>query len=175
MIPVRDIVDAQYRKGRFNRMDMIMRLVCAELDDPKWWRKYRRMQHVRVNKIRKIRPSKWPRGFEKRREKDFKALLVSFAEKGYDMSVKGIRCDSDMELCNGSHRLACCILNGIEEIPVQFPMDSTKVRRHYSLKWFRRAGFGEGTLRALEARRKKLLKDLGLKDRTTNEYFSKAR
>ena len=172
MVSVAEIVDKQYRKGRFNRMDMIMRLMCAERGD-KWWKKYRRMQHVRVNKIRKIRPSKWPRGFEKKREKDFRELIESFREKGYDMSVKGIRLDKDMELVNGSHRLACCILFGIEEIPVQWPPDSTKVRRHYSLKWFRRAGFGEGTLRDLEARRKKLLKDLGLKDRTTNEYFSK--
>jgi len=155
------------------RADSTVWIMCAE-EGGKWWRKYRRMQHVRVNKLRRIRPSKWPKGFEKKREKDFRALIESFREKGYDMSVKGIRLDKDMELCNGSHRLACCILYGIEEIPVQFPMDSTKVRRHYATKWFRRAGFGEGTLRDLEARRKKLIEDLGLKDRTTNEYFSKA-
>lgn len=173
MIPVKEVVDAQYRKGRFNRMDMLMRLVCAERDDPKWWRKYRKMQHIRVIKLRKMRPEKWPKGFEKRRVKLFKALLESFKEKGYDMSVKGIRLDKDLELANGSHRLACCILNGIEEIPVQWPSISTKVRRGYSLKWFHKHGFSKGTIKALEERRIQMLNDLGLKDRTTDDYYAK--
>lgn len=170
LISVAKVVDSQYRNGKFNRMDMIMRLLCAE-EGGKWWKQYRKMQHIRINKIRKIRPNKWPSGYEKRRVKDFLALLESFAEKGYDMSVKGIRLDRDLEIVNGSHRLACCILNGISEIPVQWPPESTKVRRPYALKWFKKHGFSKRVLGGLEARRRKLLKDLGLKDRTTDEYF----
>ena len=84
------------------------------------------------------------------------------------MSVKGIRLDKDLELANGSHRLAMCIHFNIPEIPVKWPCDSTKPKRGYSIKWFKKKGFPQKVLHALEMRRVKLVKDLNLKDRTTN-------
>jgi len=166
------VVDKQYRKGRFNRMDMVMRLVVME-NGGDWWKIYRKMQFVRIAKIREIRKDKFPPGFEKRRVVQFKALIESMKEKGYDPEVKGIRLAKNMELANGSHRLACCIHFGIEKILVKWPCDSTLPRRGYSLKWFHKHGFPLFVIKALEDRRVKMLKELGLKDRTTNDYYAK--
>lgn len=162
------IVDHQYRKGRFNRMDMIMRLMCIEKGGP-WWRQYRKMQHIRINKMRHMKPEKWPAGFEKKRVKTFKELVESMREKGYDPNVKAIRLDKDYEIVNGSHRLATAIHLGIEKVPIKWPSVSKKAGRGYSIKWFYRHQFSEKICRALEAKRLEVLKRLGLKDRTTNE------
>lgn len=178
LVLVKDIVDKQYRKGRFNRMDMVMRLLCLDAYfregmKAKEWKWYRRMQHVRITKIRHIRPDKFPIGFERKRVLQFRAVINSFKEKGYDPTVKGIRLDKDMELVNGSHRLACCIYFGIEKIPVQWPPNSTKARRGYSLKWFHRHGFPLKLIKRLEERKVNMLKGLGLKDRSKGDYFKK--
>lgn len=176
MMSVAEIVDKQYRKGRFNRMDMVMRLLCIdeyyenERKPGKMFKIYRKMQHSRILKIRHIRPDKFPKGFEQKRARQFVELIKSFEEKGYDMNAKAIRLDKDFELANGSHRMAMCIHFGIPEIPIKWPSDSTKPRRGYSLKWFTKRGFSPDIIHKLDARRKKMLNDLGLKDRETNSY-----
>jgi len=177
LLPVKDIVDKQWRKGRFNRMDMIMRLLCVDeyyangKKPGRMFKWYRKMQHIRITKIRHIRPDKFPHGFEQRRVRQFIALIESFEKKGYDMSVKGIRLDKDWELANGSHRMAMCIHFKIPEIPVRWPCDSTKVRRGYSVKWFSKKGFPKELIQKLEEKRVEVFNMLELKDRTTNNYI----
>lgn len=177
LMPVKTIVDKQYRKGRYNRMDMIVRLMCIEEYEKTkhtkgyWWKFYKKMQQIRIRKIATVNKSKFYPGFPKRRIKDFVATIESFREKGYDLSQKSIRCDKNLELANGSHRLALCIHFGIPEIPIKWPSDSTTPRRGYSLKWFYKHNFKLKDLKELDKKRAETIKKLGLKDRETNNYI----
>lgn len=172
--PVKEILSKQYRKHRFNRLDIFVRYMCLEeYEETKntkgyWWQFYKKMQRVRIRKIAHLNRAKFVPGFPKKRIKEFVSIIESFREKGYDWNEKSIRCDKNLELANGSHRIALCLWFGIEEIPIKWPSDSTTPRRGYSGKWFIKSGFRRRDVIKLNEKRKEVFKKIGLKDEETN-------
>lgn len=76
-------------------------------------------------------------------------LFQSMAKYGFDPD-HAVPIDPAGELLNGSHRVACALALGIEEIPVE-----SHARRVFApawdAAWFRSNGLDEGTIAALQA------------------------
>lgn len=77
------------------------------------------------------------------------ALLASMLKNGFDPMFP-IDIDPARELLNGSHRLACALALGIEEVPVcHQPIMAWAPEWGY--KWFAYAGLGEKELESLKS------------------------
>jgi hypothetical protein len=76
-------------------------------------------------------------------------LFQSMGNDGFD-TEHAIPIDPDGELLNGSHRVACALALGIEEIPV-LNMPGKVWAPAWDAAWFRSNGLDEGTIAALQA------------------------
>lgn len=165
-VSVKDIIDRQYRKGRYNREDIFVRYMCIEEyynGGSRAWKTYKKMQYKR---------NLFSEKYARRRLREFHALIESISKDGFRMDIKGIRLDKNWELSNGSHRLATCLYFGIDTIGIKYPCDSSTVMKGYSLKWLHKeASFSEGTCRRIKAKRLEVFEKLGLKNRETNPYY----
>lgn len=77
------------------------------------------------------------------------SLNQSMALHGFDPN-HAIPIDPDGELLNGSHRVACALALGIEEILVEQHTQRVWAPA-WDAAWFRANGLDEGTIAALEA------------------------
>jgi len=77
------------------------------------------------------------------------SLNQSMALHGFDPN-HAIPTDEAGELFNGSHRVACALALGIEEIPV-VTMPGRVWAPAWDANWFRSSGLDEGTIAALQA------------------------
>ena len=142
----------QFIENEFNRVDMLVRYHSIKeylLDENYNFEIYKKMQARRKfrNKYinRKILESfvnkqEPPGFFEELSVSNFKALISSFKEKGFD-SVYPIRCNENGNLLDGSHRLALSYFYKLDEIPV-FNISTTRQPK-YSIKWFEENGFSD--------------------------------
>lgn len=77
------------------------------------------------------------------------SLNQSMALRGFDPD-HAVPVDEDGELLNGSHRVACAMALGIEEIHV-VNMPGKVWAPAWDAAWFRTNGLDEGTIAALQA------------------------
>lgn len=77
------------------------------------------------------------------------SLNQSMALHGFD-PAHAVPIDEDGELLNGSHRVACALALGIEEIAV-VNMAGKVWAPAWDANWFRTNGLDEGTIAALQA------------------------
>jgi hypothetical protein len=77
------------------------------------------------------------------------SLNQSMALRGFDPD-HAVPIDEDGELFNGSHRVACALALGIEEIHV-VNMPGKVWAPAWGADWFRTNGLDEGTIAALQA------------------------
>lgn len=154
IMDVREVLLHQYRKGRFNRLDTFVRYGCV-VEGGKWWKVYKKMQYARNLMSAK--------GVG-RRIAEFERLIKSMKRDGFRTDLKGIRLDDDLELVNGSHRLAVALALGIDKVAVTWPPRWKKVRRGYSEKWFRKNGFSKSRIAKIDVLRLRVYKELGIED-----------
>lgn len=76
-------------------------------------------------------------------EKKFKDLIESFRKKGYDPSSLLVM-DKDLNLDNGTHRLALCLLSGVYNVKVLVIRRKAIVYR--TVDWYYNAGLESGLL-----------------------------
>lgn len=76
-------------------------------------------------------------------------LFQSMERWGFD-AEHPIPIDPAGELLNGSHRVACALALGIEEVPVEQHTQRAWAPA-WDAAWFRAHGLDEGTIAALEA------------------------
>lgn len=90
---------------------------------------YNKMQKIRVANNKLIEREK------ANNEEKFIELIKSFEKMGYDKKFP-IELNKNLEIFEGSHRVACSIYFNIKEIPVIFNKKVWNLEYDYSLKWF---------------------------------------
>lgn len=144
-----EYVPTQMKKERFNRMDIIARYLAIENHFGKndfGWKIYRRMQRIRMKDN--------PAGARKK-VKEFIKLIKSVEKNGF-LHRKPIRIKENMELINGSHRIATALYFNAPELLLWVDKTATK-KVAFSIKWFRKNGFKQRYIDAIEAKAKEVL------------------
>ena len=123
-------------KQNMNASDIMIRLLAIDNFYEKndyGFELYNKMQKTRVSKIKEI-PHRM-----KEYEEDFKVLIKSFEERGYDSSYP-VDLNQNFEVFDGAHRLALAIYFNIEKIPVRFSEKYIDKEYDYSVQWFNENG-----------------------------------
>ena len=133
------LLKKQIQKNLFNRADILVRKYSIEqflLNNNYDFSLYKKMQMIR--------------SLAKNSEKftaDFKKLINSF-KKGYINSCP-INVNKNYELLDGSHRIACCIINKINFIPIS--IKDRNCAPDYSIEWFIKNKFNEQEINILKS------------------------
>ena len=132
-ISVGDVFSLNSRNGELLRYDMIVRLLAVENYYGKndyGFKLYHKMQYER-NKHKGD-------DFADKAVERFKKLILSYEENGYDES-SCILLDKNMQLIDGSHRLAMAMYHGYENISAV--IDTRETNFSYGIDWFENNGF----------------------------------
>jgi hypothetical protein len=89
--------------------------------------------------------------------RDFHTLLNSIKEEGFDPNRSVLSLNSHGEICNGSHRVASCLLYNRDLVCI--PSDCDGIRPFWSLHYFRLCGLEEKYLDAMALQYCELKKD----------------
>lgn len=87
----------------------------------------------------------------------FEKLIESFQQKGYDPSSLLVL-DRDLNLCNGTHRLALCLLNGIYSVNARIIRRRALTKR--TVDWFYEVGLESGFIKEIQDEYKRIYNDL---------------
>ncbi|MFT4303207.1 MAG: ParB N-terminal domain-containing protein [Candidatus Woesearchaeota archaeon] len=124
------LLENQFKKKEFNRVDIIVRYLFIE----KYFGKKFDIDVINLY----IKMQKNRLGIKKYNQKDyiknFEELIISFKKNNYDLN-KPIILTGLNELFDGSHRIAAAIFFKIDDIPCQY-VENKKVKS-YSLNWFK--------------------------------------
>lgn len=119
-------------KNNMNASDIIVKIMAIEnyfgVNDY-GMDMYNKMQKIRVSQNKLIEIEK------ANNQEEFINLIESFKKSGFNNKYP-VELNKKFEIFEGSHRLACSIYFGIEEIPVTFSKDFWELTYDYSLKWF---------------------------------------
>jgi hypothetical protein len=131
----------QKYKNQFNRFDTIIRLLAIENFYEKnnyGWNLYKKMQSKRISpQYSDIAVSK------------FKELILSWSEVGYKKESK-IVCDNNLQLIDGSHRLALSIYFNNEFLNCKvYPWSETI---NYGIDWFLENDFSLDDMNLIQAK-----------------------
>lgn len=132
----------------FNRMDIIVRYLAIDEcfgENDVGWDLYRKMQKRR--------------GGYPNSEDNFRVLLKSVAEKGVGPYSR-IKIDKNQQLIDGSHRMACALYFGVQEMPVEIVPGKFDVR--YGIEWFKTVGFTPSEVKIIENKKEELFRCWGL-------------
>ncbi|MDQ4679244.1 ParB N-terminal domain-containing protein, partial [Stenotrophomonas maltophilia group sp. RNC7] len=116
----------------FNRMDTIVRYLAIEEyygENNCGFRLYDKMQRARGQKIHDI--------------DRFKELIKSIERNGFSKD-SSILVDPNLQLVDGSHRLACALYFNLKRISINTQLQPVNIE--YSIDWFKDAGFTEEEL-----------------------------
>lgn len=92
-----------------------------------------------------------------RGNKQFRDLIESFQQKGYDPSSLLVM-DRDLNLDNGTHRLAICLLNGIYTVRAKVVRRRALVQK--TIDWYYNAGLESGFLAEISDEYKRIYNGL---------------
>ncbi|MGB8703291.1 MAG: hypothetical protein WCD18_28070 [Thermosynechococcaceae cyanobacterium] len=151
--PTAKLISKNYSGKSFDRIDIIVRYLAIEDYFNKneiGFSLYRKMQYNRL-------------GFDNEdTEKQFKELIESFLEKGYD-TYSNIFVNSKISLMNGSHRLALAAYFNILEVPIKFinPLKFKPIKS-YAIEWFKENNFSDKEVDIIEQKRIEIFQKLGL-------------
>ena len=128
-----------------NRIDVIFKILHLKLNKLGDYKGSKKIynDHIRIitNGIFK------EEGSNKKSLKDyvfeFKNILNSFTEKGYDKTISKIPLATDGTICNGSHRLATSIFLNINEVEVELTNEKTHT---YNYNFFIKRGLSKELL-----------------------------
>lgn len=142
------LLSKQYRKDSFNRMDIIVRYLFIENFFGKnnyGFNLYRKMQKKRAN----LNDT----------SKNFEELIKSFKSSGY-RNDSPIVLDQNLQLIDGSHRLACALYFSTNSVPIKIHLSSKPI--FYGLNWFRANGFSQREIKLINLKKEELFRHLRL-------------
>lgn len=140
VIDTRELLIQQYSNGSFNRIDVIVRLLAVE--------DYYRLNDIGFSLYKKMQDARVKEGYSEKAFERFKALIKSFAQKGYDDSSE-IIVDPNLKLTDGSHRLALALFHQIPAVKIRIDKDIRDI--YYGIGWFRKY-FTQEECKLIEAR-----------------------
>ena len=131
-IPTIELYFQQYNTDKtFNRYDIIVRLLAIENyynENNFGWALYKKMQNFRIKD-----------GYSELSVENFIKLIQSWEKYGYDIESK-ITVNKNIELLDGSHRLALALYYKTKELAVK--VENTDNKPLYGIDWFVCAGGG---------------------------------
>ena len=95
------------------------------------------------------------------KDEDFISLIASFEEKGYDNEFPISVGKKEGYLCGGSHRIACCLWFGIDEIPIVVHRKCKRKPERYSSNWMKSHGF-QNDMAEIKKVKKMVFKKIGI-------------
>lgn len=140
---VKSLLSKQYKENIFNRMDTIVRYLAIEEyygENNCGFRLYDKMQRARGQKIHDI--------------DRFKELIKSIERNGFSKD-SSILVDPNLQLVDGSHRLACALYFNLKRISINTQLQPVNIE--YSIDWFKDAGFTEEELEVIRNKQKDIL------------------
>jgi hypothetical protein len=142
------LISKQYKKDYFNRMDIIVRYLFIENyfgNNNYGYNLYRKMQKKRVNK--------------NNTSKNFEGLIDSFKSSGFQNNSV-IILDQNLQLIDGSHRLACALYFNINSVPIKIQFSNRPI--FYGINWFLANGFSRREINLINAKKEELFRKFGL-------------
>lgn len=124
-IDTRELLIQQYINGKYNRMDIIVRLLAVE--------NYYHMNEYGFELYEKMQETRVREGYSDASVKRFKALIESFEQKGYDKKSE-IIVDSNLRVIDGAHRLALAIYYKVPDIKIRIDKSIRDIS--YDIEWF---------------------------------------
>lgn len=125
-IDTRELLVQQYSNGKFNRLDIIVRLLAVE--------NYYHLNEYGFELYKKMQEMRIRAGYSDVSIKRFKGLIKSFEQNGYDCTTE-IIVDSNLKLIDGSHRLALAIYYNIPKVKIMIDKESRNI--DYGIEWFK--------------------------------------
>ena len=145
-IPIIELFFMQFKNEKFNRFDMIVRLLAIENYYNKndfGWLLYNKIQDLRVgNNYSIVAKSK------------FIELIKNWEENGYN-TESAIEVNSEMGLLDGSHRLALALYHNLKNININILSDN--IHPEYGIEWFIENNFSEKEIKYIIERYNKVL------------------
>ncbi|WP_026894443.1 hypothetical protein [Clostridiisalibacter paucivorans] len=146
---MKSLLTNQYnKKNEFNRMDIIVRYLAIEEYYGKnkyGFKFYEKMQKARGQKIHNI--------------ERFIKTIKSIEENGFD-DDSPVLVDLNLQLIDGSHRLACALYFNFNKIPIKIQPQMTNIE--YSIEWFKKAGFTDIELEKIKDKQQEILEEKGM-------------
>jgi SAM-dependent methyltransferase len=145
---LKKLLARQYAGGGFNRMDIIVRYMAIEEyfgENNCGYELFSKMQKMRGQKEHSL--------------ERFKQLIRSFA-KNRLMDKNPITVNENLQLIDGSHRIACALYFDIKKIPIKFELNQGV--NPYSLNWFQNNGFLRHEIEFIEKKFNEISRKLGL-------------
>jgi hypothetical protein len=142
------LLSKQYRKGAFNRMDIIVRYLFIEEFFGKndyGFELYEKMQKRRG-------------AIEHTSERFYD--LIGNIENNRFKDDDPVILDQSLHLLDGSHRLACALYFDINKVPIKLRFSNKQV--FYGLEWFRTNDFSKEELNLIDKKREELFEKMGI-------------
>lgn len=125
VIDTRKLFAQQYIDGKFNRLDIIVRLLAVE--------NYYQMNEYGFELYKKMQEARVRVGYSEASVKRFKTLIKSFEQRGYD-DTSEIIVDLNLRLIDGAHRFALAIYHKISNVKIRIHKSIRDIE--FGKEWF---------------------------------------
>ena len=169
-IKTRELVASQKYNKKFSRLDLVVRYIFLEAMHQRGNIGYKEAKELYVKMQTKRSGTNLHRNGNTYVD-EFVKLANSFENQGYIHQFPLIVND-DNHLIDSSHRTACSIYYGINQVPIQTtsnwkkhltnPNPVKQTYFDYGLDWFKRSGFSEYEIDLIENKRKEIFRNLDL-------------
>lgn len=146
---ISDLFFMQFKDNEFMRYDMVVRYLAIENFYGKndfGFNLYKKMQNARISS-----------DYGDIAEKKFRDLIKSYHDKGYDKN-SCITTDKNLQLFDGSHRMAMCIYHNITNISLLIVNSNCMV--NYTIDWFFMNGFSSEEINIIISKEKEIREKL---------------
>lgn len=137
-IDVNELFMQQYRNGRYNRMDIVVRYLAIE--------NYHGINDYGFDLYCRMQARRMSEDYVNIAVNRFQELIVSWERDGYREGSE-IECDRNLHLIDGSHRIAMGLYYGLEKLSCK--IDSYEDDIEYGLDWFIEHGFEQNEIRLI--------------------------
>lgn len=148
IIDVKKLFFQQYMDGKFNRFDIIVKVLATE--------NYYQMNECGFELYKKMQEARIREGYSEISVTRFKALIQSFEQRGYDIASE-IIVDSNLRLINGAHRLALAVYYKIPDVKIRVNRSIRDIK--FDMEWFQHY-FREEECRLLEEKLEEVIANL---------------
>lgn len=124
-IDVREVFLQQYKKGSFNRLDIVVRYLAIE--------DYHGINNYGFNLYRKMQFQRISEDYVEKAVETFRELIASWEMNGYNRESE-IECDKDLHLIDGSHRIAMGLYYRLDKILCKVNPYVDDIE--YGVEWF---------------------------------------
>lgn len=138
----------QYKDGKFNRYDTMVRYLAVE-------------NHLEKNNFgfELYQKMQTKRGFVEGAEEKFKNLIDSVSQNGFD-ECSALPVGNNQELADGSHRLALALYFNEKLIPLK--LNRFAYDTFYGIDWFKKNDFTSDEIKTIEETKNKIFYEKGI-------------